>query len=82
MKWQHFRDPETGQTWMEPVSEPSDEKKLSPELIAEGERLTAATIELTEKIRLAQERLTADIAAKVAPAEAAHHKHLFSDEGA
>lgn len=83
MKWEHFRDPVTGQTWMEPVHEPSDEKKLSPELIAEGERLAAKAEALTLEIKTAHERLTADIAAKVAalaPAEEEWAKSLFADE--
>lgn len=60
MKWEKFRDPVSGQTWMEPVHEPSDEPKLSPELVAEGERLAAKAAALTLEIKAATERLAAE----------------------
>lgn len=83
MKWLHFRDPVTGQTWMEPISEPRDEPKMSPELVAEGEHLAAKAAALTLEIKAAHERLTAGIAAKVAalaPTEEEWAKSLFADE--
>lgn len=82
MKWEKFRDPVSGQTWMEPVYEPRDEPKLSPELVAEGQRLAAKAEALTLEIKAAHERLTADIAAKVAalaPAEEEWAKSLFAE---
>lgn len=55
MKWQHFRDPNTGETWMEPVSEPADHDPpaLSPERQAELDDLVARTNKLTDDIKAA-----------------------------
>lgn len=55
MKFQKFTCPETGMTWMEPVSEPIDDapKALSPERQAEYDDLLARTVKLTADIQTA-----------------------------